>query len=269
MTGTMNTKQFTLFAVLRLIIPAILLSILVAGLGCNAVGRVVTARVEIRAGTNRVVVTQPKDTLIGELSYDPARGVLVLRDYKSSSKVEAIEAARLAAEAQSRSVQAIAGAFDSGFRAAAGAFGVRIPDRGGDSGASTALGSPAPTPSPAPPSVAPSTAPPSPASGSSGSKLVPFTIPGAPGTFYRIAPADDASAPALLFPTNLSTSVPVPFPGSDVLILTNGASLFEGSLIFDASKVDSRRWFEGDVIPGEKLTNDLAVMEGGTGGGGE
>lgn len=267
----MNTKQLISFTVLRLIIPAILLSILIAGLGCNAVGRVVTARVEIRAGTNRVVVTQPKDTLIGELTYDPARGVLVLRDYKSSSKVEAIEAARLAAEAQARSAQAIAGAFDSGFRAAAGALGVRIPDRGGDSGAATALGSPAPTPPPAPPSVAPSTAPPSPASGSSGSsgssgpsgsKLVPFTIPGASGTFYRIAPADDTSAPALLFPTNTISAVPVPYPGAGVLILTNGAS------IFDASGFNALRWFEGEVLPSGKLTNDLPVTEGGTGGGG-
>ena len=70
--------------------------------GCAQVSRLVTARVEIAAGTNKVSVVQPKDTTIDRLVFDPGRGALTLEGYASAGNAEAIAAARAQAEAQAR-----------------------------------------------------------------------------------------------------------------------------------------------------------------------
>lgn len=70
--------------------------------GCGGVPRLVTARVEIAAGTNRVTVIQPKDTTIDSLRFDPAKGALEMKGYASAGNAEAIAAARAQAEAQAQ-----------------------------------------------------------------------------------------------------------------------------------------------------------------------
>lgn len=110
-------------AILVFIVTVLLLS------GCASVAPVVTAQVEIRSGTNSVVVSQPKDTTIEELEWDPKSGHLVLRGYRSSSKVEAIAAAEASAKAQAEGWASMARAFELGAEAAAASQGVRVPDR--------------------------------------------------------------------------------------------------------------------------------------------
>lgn len=85
-----------------LVVGAGLLFLVIAGTGCASASRVTTAGITLQAGTNRVVVTQPKDTIIGRLEFDPATGRLVVIDYQSTANAGAIEAARAQAAAQAQ-----------------------------------------------------------------------------------------------------------------------------------------------------------------------
>lgn len=85
-----------------LVVGAGLVLLVVAGTGCASASRVTTAGITLQAGTNRVVVTQPKDTIIGRLEFDPATGRLVVIDYQSTANAGAVESARAQAAAQAQ-----------------------------------------------------------------------------------------------------------------------------------------------------------------------
>ena len=79
-------------------------SIAAAAVGCAPLRGLVTARIEIQNGTNRVSVVQPKDTTIEALTLDPKTGTLKLEGYASAGNAEAIAAAKAQAEAQAKAI---------------------------------------------------------------------------------------------------------------------------------------------------------------------
>lgn len=78
----------------------VLVSIAAIIAGCSSPSKVVTADIQFRCGTNVVTVSQPKDTVIGSLEFDPRTGKLVLRDYSSTANAAAIKAVEAQAAAQ-------------------------------------------------------------------------------------------------------------------------------------------------------------------------
>ena len=68
----------------RVVLLATVVTLALVLAGCAQVSRLVTARVEIAAGTNKVSVVQPKDTTIDRLVFDPSRGALTLEGYASA-----------------------------------------------------------------------------------------------------------------------------------------------------------------------------------------
>lgn len=80
-------------------IPLLLGCLLVVLTGCGSISRLATARIEITAGTNRVVVTQPKDTVFKKLSYDPSTGAIEVSGYASAANAAAIAAQQAQTEA--------------------------------------------------------------------------------------------------------------------------------------------------------------------------
>lgn len=72
--------------------------LLFASTGCS-ISRLATARIEISAGTNRVVVTQPKDTVFKRLSFNPATGAIEVTGYASAANAAAIAAQQAQTEA--------------------------------------------------------------------------------------------------------------------------------------------------------------------------
>lgn len=137
--------------------------------GCAGLRSLVTARIEIEHGTNRVSVVQPKDTTIEALSLDPKTGTLRLEGYASAGNAEAIAAAKAQAEAQAK---VIGDAFGM-VRELAGAF-------------ARMQGAPIPAAAPAPTNAAPA-----PTSASAWTN--PVAIP--PG--FKLVPVDDPSRPVL------------------------------------------------------------------------
>jgi hypothetical protein len=79
--------------------PLLLGCLLVVLTGCGSISRLATARIEITAGTNRVVVTQPKDTVFKKLSYDPSTGAIEVTGYASAANAAAIAAQQAQTEA--------------------------------------------------------------------------------------------------------------------------------------------------------------------------
>ncbi len=79
--------------------------------GCGSIRQLTTARIEIQAGTNRVPIVQPKDTVVRNLTYNPATGAIELTGYSSAANAAALAAQ----QAQS---EAIATSFREGFGSA-------------------------------------------------------------------------------------------------------------------------------------------------------
>ena len=73
--------------------------LVLAASGCSTTRNVTQAKITLRAGTNTVEITQPKDTTVGRLEFDPATGKLVLERYASTVNAGAVEAARAESEA--------------------------------------------------------------------------------------------------------------------------------------------------------------------------
>lgn len=111
-----------LLALLNLVLLAMLAS------GCAGVARLVSARVEIRAGTNVVTLVQPKDTTVRKLQFNPATGALIMEDYASAANPAAIEAARAQAVAQQQMFDRMAAMMELAMKAAARSQGIPIAD---------------------------------------------------------------------------------------------------------------------------------------------
>ena len=79
-------------------VAIVIIALLTAG--CSSVKTVVTAEIKLQCGTNVVTVSQPKDTVIDRLEFDPKNGRLVLFGYQSTVNAAAIEAAKAQADAQ-------------------------------------------------------------------------------------------------------------------------------------------------------------------------
>lgn len=99
--------------------------------GCASPSKVVTADISFRCGTNTVTVSQPKDTVIGSLEFDPSTGKLVLRDYSSTANAAAIKAVEAQAAAQALvatgAMETIRLLVEKGLAGFAAANGVPIP----------------------------------------------------------------------------------------------------------------------------------------------
>lgn len=70
------------------------------GSGCASASKVATAQIRLQCGTNFVTVSQPKDTIIDRMEFDPVTGRLSLYGYQSTANAAAVEANRAQAEAQ-------------------------------------------------------------------------------------------------------------------------------------------------------------------------
>lgn len=88
----------------------------------------VSARVEIQAGTNSVTLVQPKDTTVHRLEFNPKTGALVLEDYASAANPAAIEAARAQSAAQAQAWAQTIQMLQWAMKAAAKSQGVTIED---------------------------------------------------------------------------------------------------------------------------------------------
>lgn len=88
--------------------------------GCASQKDVTQAKLRFTFGTNEVSVTQPKDTVIDHLEFNPVTGKVSLDGYHSTANAGAIEAAKAQAAGQAamfdRSIQALEWAFKAGAR---------------------------------------------------------------------------------------------------------------------------------------------------------
>lgn len=93
---------------------------LLAVLGCASQKDVTQAKLRFAFGTNEVAVTQPKDTVIDHLEFNPVTGKISMDGYHSSANAGAVEAAKAQAAGQAamfdRSIQALEWAFKAGAR---------------------------------------------------------------------------------------------------------------------------------------------------------
>lgn len=90
-----------------------LLGVILLGTGCASPARVVTADIRLQCGTNVVTVTQPKDTVIDSLEFEPATGRLILHGYQSTASAAAVEATRAQAAVQGQVINASLGVIES------------------------------------------------------------------------------------------------------------------------------------------------------------
>jgi hypothetical protein len=90
-----------------------LLGVLLFSNGCASASKVVTADIRLQCGTNVVTVSQPKDTVIDSLEFEPATGRLVLRGYQSTASAAAVESARAQAAIQGQVITAGLAAIES------------------------------------------------------------------------------------------------------------------------------------------------------------
>ena len=83
--------------------------------GCAGMNKLTTARIEMEsiteAGTNRVKVVQPKDTVFKKLRFDPETGELEVTGYASAANAAAIAG-------QQAQTEVVAGALKDGFNSA-------------------------------------------------------------------------------------------------------------------------------------------------------
>lgn len=94
--------------------PLVALSALILAVGCRSVTpQVVTGHVRIQAGSNVVDISQPKDTRIAGLEFEPATGLLVLKGYESTANAAAITAAESEAKARTDMMTAMMGMIQS------------------------------------------------------------------------------------------------------------------------------------------------------------
>lgn len=88
---------------IRLFLVAIAITVLLAVVtGCASPRKSATARVTIACGTNVVEITQPKDTTIKRLEWDPRGGKLVMEEYSSAANAAVV--AGETAKAQSQAI---------------------------------------------------------------------------------------------------------------------------------------------------------------------
>ena len=99
--------------------------------GCASPSKVVTADIQFRCGTNVVTVSQPKDTVIGSMEFDPTTGRLILKDYSSTANAAAIKAVEAQAAAQALvatgAMETIRLLVEKGAAGAAAANGIPLP----------------------------------------------------------------------------------------------------------------------------------------------
>ena len=94
--------------------PLVALAALTLAVGCRSVTpQVVTGHVRIQAGSNVVDISQPKDTRIQGLEFDPSTGLLVLKGYESTANAAAITAAESEAKARTDMMTAMMGMIQS------------------------------------------------------------------------------------------------------------------------------------------------------------
>lgn len=74
----------------QLLAIVILAALAFSGDGCASPRRAATARVTIASGTNSVEITQPKDTTIKRLEWDPRTGKLVMEEYASAANAAVV-----------------------------------------------------------------------------------------------------------------------------------------------------------------------------------
>lgn len=149
----------------------LLLAAAVAASGCSGVARLVSTRVEIRAGTNAVTLIQPKDTTLRRLQFDPRTGCLVMEDYASAGNTAAIESARAQAAAQAAAFDRGVRMMEWGMQALARSQGLQLENP------------------PSSPSAATETAPaPATARGAARMKLVPIDDPSLPHREVLVVP---------------------------------------------------------------------------------
>ena len=111
---------------MKVILLIWVLAVAVSVVGCRGYSPLVTAKIEIVSGTNRVTVTQPKDTTVEELSVNPGTGALRMRGYASAGNVEAISAARAQSEQQAQLVGQMVVLFGQLAAAAGRAYGIPV-----------------------------------------------------------------------------------------------------------------------------------------------
>ncbi len=130
-----------------------LLVVAILGGGCASAGKAVTANIRLQCGTNSVTVSQPKDTIIDRMEFDPATGRLILYGYQSTANAAAVEAMRAQAEMQRQTMaQGLAMIQNLGAMAAQ-SQGVPIAPRSAGAAEATTVAAPAPSASsPAAPS---------------------------------------------------------------------------------------------------------------------
>lgn len=82
---------------------------LLAGLalaaGCAGPKDVTQAKLQFQHGTNLVTITQPKDTVIDGLEFDPVTGRVKMVGYRSTANEGAIEASKLQLQSQWATMQ--------------------------------------------------------------------------------------------------------------------------------------------------------------------
>lgn len=96
--------------------------------GCAGLRRLTTARIQIRVGTNELVLVQPKDTVVRRLQYDPVTGRLTLEGYASTANAGAVEAGRAQAESQAAGFDRLVTAMEWAFKAGARSQGIQVED---------------------------------------------------------------------------------------------------------------------------------------------
>lgn len=94
--------------------PLVALAALILAVGCRSVTpQVVTGHVRIQSGSNVVDISQPKDTRIAGMEFDPSTGMLVLKGYESTANAAAITAAESEAKARTDMMTAMMGMIQS------------------------------------------------------------------------------------------------------------------------------------------------------------
>lgn len=123
-----------------------LLVLAILGGGCASAGKAVTANIRLQCGTNSVTVSQPKDTIIERLEFDPTTGRLVLYGYQSTANAAAVEAMRAQAEMQRQTMAQGIRMIESLAERAAQSQGVPIAPRSAPAPAAPVLTAPAAAP---------------------------------------------------------------------------------------------------------------------------
>lgn len=87
---------------IRFFLVAIAITVLLAVVtGCASPRKAATAHVTIASGTNSVEITQPKDTTIKRLEWDPRTGKIVMEEYASAANAAVVAGETAKAQAQS------------------------------------------------------------------------------------------------------------------------------------------------------------------------